>query len=285
MIEGVLPSKERRVEVMTKAPWRSPLLAIGILFVSSLPQVAAADVTSIAASALLPKDNSVQYSTNGVGMYVPPASVGNFLAPIQLPNGSRIHNVVLEALDNSGGEFGGYVKVELVKMRYNAAWILTTCDTGIEPAPGDTRIPGGSINELVDNSEFSYGLGIVMNNPSPGWNLGFYKMIIEYDPAPTAAAETFQTSTLGRVDAFPNPSTGRFSIAYRLSRGAEVSGRVYDMKGREVAVLHRGKQGAGPYTLHWDGRDDRGINVASGSYALVVEAGGETVSRKVVLLK
>lgn len=158
-------------------------LPIATAFLILLPMTIRAAVVSIPASALLPKDPSFVYSSNGVNFVVPPASgAGYFLAPVFLPHRSRIKSMTLEAHDNSGGEFGGYVKVELGEYQYNTFLTLATADTTIQAAPGDTREPVTGLNHVVDNLEFSYGLGVTINNPTATWeDLKFFKVVIEYD--------------------------------------------------------------------------------------------------------
>ena len=150
----------------------------GWMFV--LPSILTAGVLSIPASALLPRHNSIEYDSNGVRMAVPDVAEHVFLAPVFLPDGVTITDVILEARDPSGGEFGGHIKMELSETRYNTVLPLLGFDTGIEAAPGETRIVS-AINHLVNNAEFGYGISIVINNGSGGpWNQLFYKVIIHY---------------------------------------------------------------------------------------------------------
>jgi hypothetical protein len=146
-----------------------------------LPSILTAGVLSIPASALLPRHNSIAYDSNGVRMAVLAEFTDHvFLAPVFLPDGVTITDVILEARDPSGGEFGGHIKMELSETRYNTVLPLLGFDTGIEAAPGDTRITS-AINHIVNNAEFGYGISITINNGSgEPWNQHFYKVIIHY---------------------------------------------------------------------------------------------------------
>jgi len=135
---------------------------------------------AIAAPELLPRTNSINYDTNGVRMATPDTGTVSFQSPVELPQYSYITRMTLEAFDRSGGEFGGYVKSQLREYRYNTFLSIATVTTGSPEAPGDIRIPVAT-GHLVNNTEYSYGLEVVINNGAGGaWSEMFYKVIIEY---------------------------------------------------------------------------------------------------------
>ena len=55
--------------------------------------------------------------------------------------------------------------------------------------------------------------------------------------------------------------------------------------GQKVAALVEGIREAGTYTVHWDGRVDSGRELASGVYLYRLQAGGQTETRKLLLLR
>jgi hypothetical protein len=105
-----------------------------------------------------------------------------FHAPVFLPHCAVISKVTLEAMDSSGGEFGGFVRSVLRRYRFNSFSDIATVQTTSLDAPGDTRVPISGLNHLVENDEFSYGIEVTINlgngGPNSEW---FYKVIIEYD--------------------------------------------------------------------------------------------------------
>jgi flagellar hook assembly protein FlgD len=61
---------------------------------------------------------------------------------------------------------------------------------------------------------------------------------------------------------------------------------VYSIAGRLVRALLDGEiQTPGPYRIQWDGKDERGRSVASGVYYYKLEANGEILTNRMVLLK
>jgi flagellar hook assembly protein FlgD len=60
---------------------------------------------------------------------------------------------------------------------------------------------------------------------------------------------------------------------------------VFDVAGRRVATLYSGHHDRGTHSVSWDGRDERGRNVASGIYFVRLNARDYSASRKMVLLK
>jgi hypothetical protein len=83
----------------------------------------------------------------------------------------------------------------------------------------------------------------------------------------------------------PNPS--RRGTVLTLSMPADGRARVsvYDVSGRVIRRLADGLLPSGEHRLVWDGCDAGGHRVAAGVYFCVAEAGGETASRKIVLVR
>ena len=84
--------------------------------------------------------------------------------------------------------------------------------------------------------------------------------------------------------AVPNPFNPATSMQFNLSRDGRVDLKVYDVAGRLVRSLVSGSRSAGANTVNWDGKDDRGRAVASGTYfaRLVVDGQAEIKSLTLV---
>jgi glucose/arabinose dehydrogenase len=83
----------------------------------------------------------------------------------------------------------------------------------------------------------------------------------------------------------PNPSDRGFAFEVRLAELGGSRVRVYDASGRLVRTVWDGVLTPGTHVLAWDGRDSRGLPVASGVYAVSLETGDGAQARKVSIMR
>lgn len=79
---------------------------------------------------------------------------------------------------------------------------------------------------------------------------------------------------------YPNPFNAATNIVYRLRQQGEVTLKVYDVLGREIATLVNARQIAGVYEYQWIP-----FACASGIYFYRLVAGNMYLQKKMVLLK
>lgn len=84
---------------------------------------------------------------------------------------------------------------------------------------------------------------------------------------------------------FPNPFNGSTQITYTLATDILVELRVYNALGQTVRTLLHQYREAGTHQIHWDGKDDRGRALASGTYLLIMRAGSVRQATKMLLLR
>ena len=74
-------------------------------------------------------------------------------------------------------------------------------------------------------------------------------------------------------------------IRFALPQRGPVHLAIYNLMGQNVATLVEGPREAGLYTVHWDGRTQAGVELATGVYLYRLRAGEGTLSRKLLLLQ
>lgn len=84
---------------------------------------------------------------------------------------------------------------------------------------------------------------------------------------------------------YPNPFNPNTMIRYQLPKQADVTLVIYDLLGQKVRKLAQGRQTAGSYEWEWNGKNDYGINVASGIYVYQLTAENFAQSKKLILLR
>ncbi len=85
---------------------------------------------------------------------------------------------------------------------------------------------------------------------------------------------------------YPNPFNSRTLLSFSLPESRpEVELAVYDLLGQKLAVLVRGARGSGFHSVEWNGRDESGRALASGSYLYRLEAGPYQAVGKLMLLR
>ncbi len=89
---------------------------------------------------------------------------------------------------------------------------------------------------------------------------------------------------------YPNPFNPETWIPYQLAKDAFVTLSIYDQSGHIVRKLDIGRQNSGVYrdrarAVYWDGRNQNGEPVTSGTYYYQLRAGDYTATRRMVIVK
>ncbi len=101
----------------------------------------------------------------------------------------------------------------------------------------------------------------------------------------TSVTESYSTDGAPRAFALhpnsPNPFNPSTTIAYDLPQAVEVKLQIFDMLGRQVRTLVNQTQQAGRYAITWDGRNEQGQQMASGTFIYRLQAVSSTSSGQV----
>ena len=145
-----------------------------------------------------------------------------------------------------------------------------------------------STYEAIDMKVTSVG----GNNWLVGYAVGDNGVITKYVelllPTDVQPNNSLSPGVFALAQNYPNPFNPSTRIAYVLPEQANVKLKVFDVLGQEVKTLVNTVQNAGAFEQIWDGRNNAGIQVASGMYYYHLEAaslnGMSHVSDKKMLL-
>ncbi len=102
-------------------------------------------------------------------------------------------------------------------------------------------------------------------------------------PETSLLVSSSQTFTL--YPNHPNPFNPDTQIKFFLEQEQFVALRIYDVCGRLVCNLLEGTYSQGEHVVSWNGRDERGTNVASGIYFYELLAGEQRLRMKMTLAR
>jgi hypothetical protein len=84
---------------------------------------------------------------------------------------------------------------------------------------------------------------------------------------------------------YPNPFNSTTVITFDLPSDQNVELFIYNVLGRKIKTLADKNIKAGSYKLHWNGKNDSGLDVPSGQYFVTLIGENERQVRRVLLLK
>lgn len=97
------------------------------------------------------------------------------------------------------------------------------------------------------------------------------------DSRPTASSFTLNN--------YPNPFNGKTTFKFNIPTESDVKLNIYDISGRLVKQLDKGRLAAGTHRLEWEGRDTIGKEVSSGLYIATLVAGIREDVIKIAIVK
>ena len=153
--------------------------------------------------------------------------------------------------------------------------------------PADLTVDGpGSLDDFLDkNNMGDWTLQVVDNIPGNegillSWGLHF--TLARY----VTAVEEGTVPRLARLGPnVPNPFNPRTEISFDLARDGQTRLAIFDVRGMLVRQLVDADLPAGLHTAVWDGKNDSGRAVSSGTYLYRLESGQQVLSRKMLLVR
>ncbi|MYB70410.1 MAG: T9SS type A sorting domain-containing protein [Gemmatimonadetes bacterium] len=119
----------------------------------------------------------------------------------------------------------------------------------------------------------------IIDNQTYDSEFGFNRLAL---PAPVQLQT--RPEAFGLANNYPNPFNPATTIKYALPQAADVELTVYNVIGQPVRTLVAEHQNAGRYVVEWDATNDSGHSLSSGMYFYRLQAGGEFLETKKMLL-
>ena len=158
-------------------------------------------------------------------------------------------------------------------------WLSLTNHISSEIIEEDTSI----ILQLEDNSRYFWGVKVTDSD-------GFF--LLGNDSLPQELIignlkinEISPPSKFSLHQNYPNPFNPVTKIKYDISKQGNVSLSIYDIKGCNLISLVNKQQGAGSYSVLWDGKNKFGHSLPGGIYIYRINSGSFIDTKKLILLK
>jgi len=144
----------------------------------------------------------------------------------------------------------------LIAVDKEASWVAANCELV-------------AFIQNLDTKEIIQGNKVALNSLTP---------VSNDDPGAVPAVTTLESIS-------PNPFRESARIKYCLKDNAKVEISVYNIKGQLVKNLVSDTLPSGQHFLDWNGMDNNGQSLASGTYLVRMKSGSTVCTRKIMLIK
>lgn len=154
-------------------------------------------------------------------------------------------------------------------------WIGTK--TGIAMYDGDEWIPYNKDDGLISNNVFDIEVDLDNNI----W-IATDEGVSKFSGVPLRITDGTRSKNDFKINltAYPNPFNQTVVLDYSIPLDNNVSIKIYDLLGKELAVLVSEFKTSGNYKIYYDGK-----NLSSGVYLVRLNSGKFTSTKKILLMK
>ena len=162
---------------------------------------------------------------------------------------------------------------------------------------GSIQVVGNEGGGVLGRSDFSRVIaggagefaGISGEAPIVPLSTGGFRITFIFEPVTTVGTRVERPREVPRTfdlgPNYPNPFNPSTQITYELHAPVFMTLRIFNESGQVVRTLRHEQMPPGTYTATWDGHNDAGRPVASGTYLYRLETNDGAVSRKMVLVR
>jgi hypothetical protein len=192
-----------------------------------------------------------------------------------------------------------------VRGKKNTFWLAEVAvfilDSSAEPVKGAVVYGHWSGDCSSEVSGTTKGGGMVAFQSDPVKGGGTFTFTVDsvvksdcqYDPEANvetsisiSAGNSAKIAAGGSVSmAFPNPANPSTQIRYTVAASGPVMLRIHNTLGQVIRTLVNDVQIPEVYTVRWDGRDDNGVEVASGTYLYLLRVDSHVEYGRMALVR
>ena len=265
-------------QLFTVQDGTEPFSGIGVVATGGLPTLSVGDQVTITAGTV--QENFGYTRLNDVTMSV--QGSGSPFAPVVLSTSLFSQEEGGPTADISEGYESMLVRFAPVTVTSNDAGFGAfrvasdgDDDNAVVVEDDATAVPPDFGTTLVVGRQYEFAQGIWY------YSFGDYKLLLTSTAdigMPVATESGPATGSFG-VQAFPNPVLGQATVRFSLPGQTDVRLAVYDVMGREVAVLQDGPLAASQYDAAFPS------DLAAGLYVVRLQAGAQTATAKVSVVR
>ncbi len=164
----------------------------------------------------------------------------------------------------------------------SASWLGVTAPVSAI-APGDSAVmelnfdtasamPGVNTTEVI----------IISNDPDTPH---FLSVTLAYGED-ISGVDELPTPGLAGLSGYPNPFNPRTVLHFEVAKAGRINLEIYDVRGHLIRRLVAGPSAAGRHEIVWNGQDQAGRTVPSGTYLARLQSdAGQAVTRKLMLVR
>jgi len=122
-------------------------------------------------------------------------------------------------------------------------------------------------------------------NPNYTTAAGFSRLFSKTTSVASPRANENVPTDFALSQNFPNPFNPETEISFQIGRAERAELAVYNIAGEKIRTLVSGIVQPGNHSVKWDGKDETGKFLASGTYVYRLKTGNLQASRKMILLQ
>jgi subtilisin family serine protease len=186
----------------------------------------------------------------------------------------------LQVVYNAGGYLHNGLAIRFA-VDPSMAWLSVSPSSGTLGPQGHARLDLTMDATELDPGEYQAELLLASNDPGNP----VLVIPVALTVSSTAGVAEQQPRTLSFFGAVPNPFNPSTGLRFDLPADGNVELRIYDVAGRLVRSLLSGSRPAGANAVHWNGKDDAGRAVASGTYFARLIVDGQVEIKSLTLVR